>query len=146
MSAGVGRSIAEAIVTDSNSAKWSQAVAFERRYVPREDLENLTKPVVSVVYAMQRAVPDNRADWRHEYDIDIGVQHRAPTELPHDLDPWTDLLDEIGDYWKTRKPGATGAVLQGVEWVSPYVPEHLTNLKVFTGVLRLTFRLVRSNT
>jgi hypothetical protein len=141
----IGRQIAEAIVSDCNGATWSSTVAFESKYVPRENLESITDPIVTVIYAQQRAVPDSRAAWRHEYDIDLGIQKRVSTDDTSDIDGMSDLLDEVADYWKTRKPTGTGAVMKFVEWISPYVPDHLTNAKVFTGVLRLTFRLVRSN-
>lgn len=141
----IGRDIAAAIVSDSNLATWSQVALFERIYVPREDLESTAAVVVSVVYSGQRMVPDSRSSWRHEYDIDVGIQKKFVTDQNTESDAQTDFLDEIIDYWKTRKPTGTSAVLIGGEWLNPYVPEHMTLYKQFTGVARLTFRLVRAN-
>lgn len=140
-----GREIAAAIVSDCNLATWSQTAAFERIYVPREDLESTATIVVSVVYAGQRMTPDSRKAWRHEYDIDIGIQKKFTSDANTESDAQTDFLDEIIDYWKTHNPTGTGAVMIGGEWLSPYVPEHMTLHKQFTGVARLTFRLVRAN-
>lgn len=140
-----GRDIAAAIVSDSNLASWSQVATFERIYVPREDLESTASIVVSVVYAGQRMTRDSRATWRHEYDIDVGIQKKFASDANTESDAQTDFLDEIIDYWKTHNPTGTSAVLIGGEWLSPYVPEHMTLYKQFTGVARLTFRLVRTN-
>ena len=141
----VGRDIAKAIVDDCNATTWSQDCKFSSVYVPREDLESLRGLAVTVVYMGQRAVPDSRAAWRHEYDIDIGVQKKLTTDTDDEADYYSDLLDAIADYWKTHTPGTTAARLVKSEWINPYVPDHMTTNRVFTGVIRLTFRLVRSN-
>lgn len=141
----IGRDIAKAIVDDCNAATWTQAVQFVSEYIPREDLESIADLTVTVVYAQQRAVPDSRGAWRHEYDVDIGVQKKLATDKNTEADAYSDFLDSIADYWKTRTPGSTGARMIGVEWLNPYVPDHLTQKRLFTGVIRLTFRLVRTN-
>lgn len=145
MSTAIGRSIAAAIVEDCNLETWSQPCEFQRKYVPREELETTADIVVQVVYAGQRTIPDSRAAWRHEYDIDIGVMKKLEQDGNDESDALTDFLDDVIDYWKTNTPGTTGARMIGAEWLNPYVPDHMTRLKQFTGVARLTFRLVRTN-
>jgi len=140
-----GRDIAKAIVDDCNAATWTTPAEFTSSYVAREDLETIADLTVTVIYAGQRATMDNRNAWKHEYDIDIGVQKKVTTDTNAELDRYTELLDEIVDYWKDHTPGTTAARMIGAEWLNPFVPDHLTTNRVFTGVVRLTFRLVRTN-
>ena len=140
-----GPALATAIVSDCKLATWSMPCEFERVYVAREDLVDLDATLVQVVYAAQRTNPDSRSAWKHEYDIDFAVRKKVAVDDLPTLDNLSILLDEIVDYWKTHKPTGTSCVLSAAEWPLPFVPDHLTTLKQFTGVIRLTFRLVRTN-
>ena len=139
-----GPTIADAIVSDCNAATWSEVCTFERRYLPIESVESVDKVVVQVVYAGQTTTASSRGSWEHDYQIDFGVMAKLPTDDLRAADRYSTLLDAILDYWKTHKPTGTDAVMRGGEWLQPYVPQHMQELRQFTGVIRLTFRLVRT--
>lgn len=142
----IGRTIAAAVVTTLNAATLSQSVTFTRSYVPREQLEDHATLACHVVYAGQRASADSRSCWLHEYDIDIGIQKKFSSDVVTESDTQADLLEEIVDLFKTTRPSGTAARMTGVDFLYPSgVPDHMTNYKQFTGVVRLTFRLVRTN-
>ena len=140
----IGGAIADAMITDMRATTLVIPCVFERAYVPRSELEDAESTVVSVVYAGQRAIPDHRSAWRHEYDVDVAVQRKVNLDDNEALDRCSDLLDALVDFWKTRKPTGYQANLIAIAH-NPFVPEHLTEYKQFTGVVRMTFRMTRAN-
>lgn len=139
-----GCEIAEQFVLDCKADTWSQPCEFERRYLAIEDVSNLEMVLVQVAYAGQRMTWSSRSSCIHEYDIDVAVMRKLQSDDNHEADRYSTLLDEIVDAWKGNMPTGTGAQMLNAEWVNPYVPAHLQTQRTFTGVVRLTFRLVRT--
>jgi hypothetical protein len=54
------------------------------------------------------------------------------------------LMDQIGGFFHLRRlSGCQGAVWVKTEHPHPYAQEHLRDLRQFTGVLTLTFRMIQ---
>ncbi len=145
--------LADDIVDKLNSyAGWE--VAFKpatRTLAPVAELESVDSLTVTATPSAIRISVDNRSDWAHDYDIDIGIQFKA-SDRQYKSNPRFDecmrLAEQIADYWKTNRPASADVPLMSVAYGGPtglpYFPDHITNLHQFTGVVRLTFREWRS--
>ena len=148
--------ITEAVVDELNgNAHWPLKFGrAERTYLPREELENTDNCKVSVAFSATRMQPYDRTEWVYEHDIDIGIQFRLKPnsgDLIAKFDLCLELEEQIADYWRHRIQSLRpepNTVLMGVEIGgpsgAPYVPQHVEKFNQFTGIVRLTFREVRS--
>jgi hypothetical protein len=136
--------IADAVVAELNGTTFSQAFTAVRHYQPVFELsEMMTELKVSVV---PRGVASKALDRnRHEFDyrIDVAVQHKIePTQ--GNLDALMELVEEISDHFRTQPlAGYPEAHCVEVANEPVYAMEHLDELRQFTSVLTLTYRVWR---
>jgi hypothetical protein len=79
----------------------------------------------------------------YDYEIDVAVQQKVDPTLAN-LDALVLLVEEIGDHFRHEPlSGLPDARCVGVQNTPVYAAEHLQELRVFTSVLTLTFRLWR---
>jgi hypothetical protein len=137
--------LADAVAAELNAATFTPAFIAERRVLPVYNLSELTGLRVTVVPKAVEITGATRAASQHDLSVDIGVQQRVPPDS--DVDAFVlelgGLVDAIADYLRRRQltqpPGA------GVSWVRTtndpvYASEHLTEKRVFTSVLTVTYR------
>lgn len=157
MAKAVIATLADEVVDHLNkkSGAFAQGYTAQRTYRPTIKLEDTDTLHVTVAIAAITENPDSRAEWLRESAIDIGVQYRADpkagTEPIEKFDDYLLLTEQIHDEFKTgvrTKLSLSNAVLTAAEYGGPlglpYVPEHISEFKQFTGVVRLTFRQYRS--
>jgi hypothetical protein len=136
--------IADAVVTELNAHTFSQAFTAVRHYRPIFDLAEMQDLHVTVVpkgLAMQRA---DRTRHQVDYEIDVAIQQKVAVVDAATLDPLMGLVEEVIDYFRNARLAAVPeAVCMGVRNEPVYAPEHLDELRQFTSVLTLTFRVVR---
>jgi hypothetical protein len=143
--------LADEVTADLNkkAGAWSMPFKAERVYFPKTDFETTDTLKVHVSAAGWTKVPDNRRDWRHEYDIEIGVQYKPSANAGDQAKPKFDelmkLVEEIGDHYEDTRPTVADAVLVAVAYGpggtgQPYVPGMIDTHNLFVGVIRLTFR------
>ena len=136
--------IADAVVAELNSHTFSQPFTAQRFYRPVFDLGEMQTLHVSVV---PKGVTIERADRsRNQYDfaIDVAVQQKFQTGDNAELDALMALVEEIADFFRLRRLTAyQDAVWVRTDNVPVYAPEHLEELRQFTSVLTLTFRVTR---
>lgn len=116
------------------------------KYVPTVEVELTEQPLLTVAMAGIRIAPDNRSTWTHQYDIDIGVQHRVQPNADAEMhfDKALRLCEQIHDKYRDERPQLSDMVLSAVEYGGtsglPYLAAHIDTLNQFTGVVRLTFQ------
>lgn len=145
--------VAEDVVEQINKKQggWSQKFNAVRRYRFKSQLEETDQIIVQVGMVAWRAAPDNRTDWSHEFDIDIGIQWRADAkagdQATEKFDELMKLLEEMSDYWEATRPSAADCPLIHIAFGAggdqPYIPDHIESLNQFTGAVRLTFQKLR---
>ena len=146
--------IADAMVAELNAAPpgtFDPAFTAVRRVLPVFDLAEMADLHVSVVPRAVEIAGATRSASQYDVQIDIGVQQKlAPGggggggDLDQQVPPLCELVDQIAAYL-TRRVLLT---MPNAIWVrlanDPiYAPEHLSQLRQFTSVLTLTYRITR---
>ena len=139
--------IADAVVTALNSHAFSQPFTARRCYVPAFDLKDMKDLHVSIVPRGVELSGASRSMTQTDVQIDIGVQQKLPADTVGDqalIDALMRLVEEIADFFRTHRL----TTCPNASWVKTenkpiYSPEHLEQLRQFTSVLTLTFRILR---
>jgi hypothetical protein len=136
--------IANAVVAELNGATFSMPFTAVRHYQPKFDLMEMKTLHVSVVprsLLAAKAVDRNQASV--DYLIDVGVQQKTDMSQAA-LDGLMALVEEIADHFRGKPlSGYPSARCMVVKNEPIYFPDHLEQLRQFTSVLTLTFRLWR---
>ncbi|MEW4530213.1 hypothetical protein [Maioricimonas sp. JC845] len=136
--------IAEAVVAEINAGTFSQPVTAVRSYAPQYELEELADCRVTVVPKGLATLPGGRSHNQHDYAIDVAVQQKLTTADNTEIDGLLTLVEQIADAFRFRRLSSyPDAIWLKTEHEPVYAPEHLHELRQFTSVLTLTFRVMR---
>ena len=136
--------IADAVVAELNAGQFSQAFTAVRSYRPQYDLSEMTTLHVTVVPKGVEMVTVSRNSVQHDVSVDVAVQKKLETESNAEIDPLMALVEELADFFRLRRLAACpNAVWMKTENEPVYSPGHLEELRQFTSVLTLTFRVVK---
>jgi hypothetical protein len=137
------RTLADAVVSELNSAAFSLDFVARRWYRPRFEPADLKTLQISVVPRSLVIEAASRIDDSHEYHIDLAVQQKLDAETAEEIDPLLELVEEIARYFRLRRPAAMpSALCVKVESEPIYAAEHLEELRCFTSIITLSFRVV----
>ncbi len=136
--------VADAVVSELNGAALSMAFTAARHYQPSFDLCEMKELHVSVVPKGIEVSQAGRNTGSFDYKIDIGVQRKYAEESAAELDPLMALVEEIAELFRFKRL----ARLPEAAWIKTehacvFAQEHMRELRQFTSVLTLTFRVVR---
>lgn len=135
--------VAEAVTYEINLGIYSQSVVAVRYYQPRFDLKEMDDLHVSVVPRSILEKQLSRALTSYDCGIDVGIQQRSPMDQAT-LDGLTLLVAEIADRLRTVPLTALpDARLMALNNEPVFAPDHLDELRQFTSVLSLTYRVWR---
>ena len=135
--------IADAVTAELNGNSFSQAFTAQRLYLPVFDLQSMSDLKVTVVPKGITSSSLDRSRDTFDYHIDVAVQKKVPNQIEA-IDSLMRLVEEIGDYFRSNPLSSyPGARCTNVENTPVYAPDHLQELRQFTSVLTLTFRLWR---
>jgi len=137
--------IADAVTAELNGLDPVTPLAAVRSTKPPEfelaDMKTLHVTVVPKGWDSQTAT---RAAAQCDYQIDIGVQKKCDTGDNAELDGLLALVERIADHFRAQRLAAMpNAVWVKTENTPLYAPEHMKELRQFTSVLTLTFRVLR---
>lgn len=136
--------IADAVVAALNAASFSQPVAAQRSYLPQFELPEMEDLHVTVVPKTVEITGAARGTGAYDYKIDVAVQKRFQNGDAPELDPLLRLVEEIADHFRFKRlEDYPGAAWVQTEHAALYAPEHMENLRQFTSLLTLTFRVLR---
>lgn len=136
--------IADAVVASLNSGSFSQPFTAQRRYQPSFELPEMQTLQVSIVPKSVSITKATRESGYFDFAIDIGVQKKVNPEALAEIDALMTLMDEIADHLRlTRLDGAPQAVWLTIGHEPIFAPEHLDQLRQFTSVLTVTYRVAR---
>lgn len=136
--------IADAVVASLNSGSFSQPFIAQRRYQPSFELPEMQTLQVSVVPKSVSITKATRESGYFDFAIDIGVQKKVNLEALAEIDALMTLMDEIADHLRlTRLDGVPQAAWLTIGHEPIFAPEHLDQLRQFTSVLTVTYRVAR---
>ncbi|MCR4415292.1 MAG: hypothetical protein NUV77_23010 [Thermoguttaceae bacterium] len=136
--------IADAVVQEFNGGQFSQPVEAQRYYRPTFELAQMKTLHVSVVPKGITIAGLSRSADQHEYQLDVAVQKKLAGEGLEEIDGLLTLVEEIADHFRTpRLASLAGVLCVKVENAPVYAVEHIEEMRLFTSVLTLTFRVTR---
>ena len=136
--------IADAVAAELTAGSFSQPVAAERRNLPQFELADMKSLKVTVVPKGVVILPGGRTHGHYDYTIDVAVQKKVDQEEGTEVDELLGLVDEIADHLRFKRlTGFPGAVWLKTEHPAIYSQEHLHEMRQFTSLLTLTFRVAR---
>ena len=135
--------IAEAVKDELNDGEFSQSFSAERHYQPVFDLADMKDLRVTVAAKGIEIAAAGRSDTQNDYQIDVAVQKKIDTADIAVVDGLMALVEEIADCFRLKRlTRYAGAVWVATENTPIYLPEHFEQMRQFTSVLTLTFRVV----
>jgi hypothetical protein len=135
--------VAEAVTSELTAATFSQPLTAVRHYLPRFELPDMQALHVSVVPRELTVQASARGLTQYDVSVDVAVQRRVPQQQVADLDPLLALSEEIGEHFRGKRLDSfPAAVWIKTEYRPIYAAEHLEQLRQFTSVVTLTFRVV----
>lgn len=135
--------VADAVVSELNETEFSQPFTAQRHYLPRFELQDLKTLHVSVVPSGLTVETAGRSQAQRDVAIDVAVQKKLAHEQNADLDPLLALTEEIAEHFRGKRlAGYPDAIWVKTEHKPIYAAEHLDQLRQFTSVMTLTFRVI----
>ena len=136
--------IADAIVAELNGTLFVPSVTAERHYVPQFELTEMQALHVTVVPRSAAFGMADRTRSQSDYSIDIAVQQKLQAGDNAEVDPLLGLVEQIADHFRGRRLDSyPAAAWLRTEQTVLYAPEHMHELRQFTSVLTLTYRVHR---
>jgi hypothetical protein len=140
--------VADAVVAEINDAKLGMPLSAARSYEPGHTLDELQVVQISVVPATLEIGQAARSAGSYDYSIQVGVQKKllaADGEpLRDEIDGLVELTEQIGDLLRNRRlKQYMNACCTGVKHEPICAAEHLLEMRVFTAVLTMTYRVYR---
>lgn len=135
--------VADAVVAELNATTFSQPLSVSRSYLPRVELTDLKILRVTVVPSSVTVAAASRSQTQRDVAIDVAVQKKLGQEQNASLDPLLALAEEIAEHFRAKRLDSfPGALCVKTEFKPIYAPEHIEQLRTFTSVLTLTFRVI----
>lgn len=136
--------IAEAVKTALNAHDFSEEFTAERHYQPVFDLAEMKDLHVSVVPNGMTTATLGRGRAQFDCRIDVAVQKKLKDCDNAEIDPLMALVDEIAEHFRAKRlDGLSEAAWIKTENTALYAQEHLNEMRQFTSVLTLTFRVIK---
>lgn len=136
--------VAEAVAASLNNAAFGLPFEAVRRYQPVFDLEQVQTLTVSVVPRSLEIATASRDGSYFDAAIDVSVQKKVNPDDHASLDALTDLVEQIADHLRMKRlDGLPDALWLRIGNEPVFAPEHLDQMRQFTSVLTVTYRVKR---
>ena len=136
--------IADAVVAELAGGAFGMEFTPQRAVLPTFELAELKDLRVTVVPKAVEISGSTRSSSQYDISVDIGIQKKLGKDLDAEVAELLALADEIADYLRRRPLAqAPSAVWVSITHEPVYAPEHLAESRLFTGVLTLTYRILR---
>ena len=133
--------LAQAVADALNAGTFSMEFTAERVALPDFELADMKDLHVTVVPREVESALLDRARDSHDVKVDVAVQKKLASMTNEEIDPLMVLVQEILGHMNRRNLG--DAVWRRTENKPVYSPEHLREMRQFTSVLTLTYRIAR---
>jgi hypothetical protein len=129
------------VVTDLNGGTFAKSFTAASAFAPQFELTDMAPVQVLVVPKAETVDACDRIQSQLEFSVDVGIQTRYATDS--DLDVLIRFAESLGRFFvRKRLSTVPAAAWVKTEHGNIYVPKHLTDLRVFTSIFTLTFRVI----
>ena len=136
--------LADSLVASLNAREFSQPLTAQRGYLPKFDLQEMQELHATVVPKQVVSQFADRGRSQFEYDIDVGVQKKLQSLEAEEIDPLVALSEEIADQFRGKRLESYPEAICSKATIAPvYAQDHLDQLRQFTSVVTLTYRVWR---
>lgn len=136
--------IAEAVKNELNAQAFSLPFTAERHYLPLFELPEMKDLHVTVVPNGITVAALGRDRAQYDCKVDVAVQKKLEGVENAEIDALMALVEEIAERFnRKRLLGMSEAAWVRTENVPIYSHEHLSELRQFTSVITLTFRVAK---
>ena len=141
--------IADAVVATLNGHDFGTAFTAERHYIPQYELAEMQTLRVTVVAKEMTTSTASRGAASRDVTVDVAVQQKldapgSPATEKAATDALMDLSEAIADHLRiTPLIGQSIAKWLRTEHTAIYAPEHLEQMRQFTSVATLTYRVMQ---
>jgi len=135
--------IADAIVTELSSGSFSEPLTVSRRVLPEYELAELKALTVTVVPKSVGINNITRDSSSFEVAIDIGIQQKIGKDTDTAVARLSGVVTEVVTFMNRRKLSEfPAAVFVSIANEPVYAPEHLSEKRLFTSLLTLTYKVI----
>lgn len=136
--------IADAMVAELAANTFSEPLVVTRRVLPEYEIADLKSLTVTVV---PKAVGINnvtRQSSSFEVAIDVGIQQKIGKDTDAEVVRLSGVITELVSFLNRRKlADVPAAVFVSIANEPVYAPEHLSEKRLFTSILTLTYRVIQ---
>jgi hypothetical protein len=141
--ASVPADLADAVLAAIQGNGWSMPLSASRKFVPNYDLRDLDGLVVTVVPRSVGTTNAARSLLGNEIAIDVAIQRKVSSAAPEQIDPLMDIVQEVFDFLTRLKLTGQSAAWLRIANQPIYAPEHLSEKRLFTSVITVTYIVYR---
>ena len=135
--------IADAIVTELSNGSFSEPLVVSRRVLPAFEIAELKVLTVTVVPKSVGIANITRQSSSFNVAVDIGIQQKISKDTDVDVQRLSGVVSEIVLFLNRRKlTNVSGAIFVSISNEPVYAPEHLSEKRLFTSILTLTYRII----
>jgi len=135
--------IADSIVMELSAHTFSEALVVARRVLPEYELAELKALTVTVVPKSVQIANITRQSSSYVVAIDIGIQQKIGKDTDAEVSRLSGVVSEIVAFMNRRKlTGFPAAVFVSIANEPVYAPEHLSEKRLFTSIITLTYKVI----
>ncbi|HOM77316.1 MAG TPA: hypothetical protein PLE88_12455 [Anaerohalosphaeraceae bacterium] len=135
--------IADAIVTELAGNNFSEPLVVTRRVLPEYEIAELKALTFTVVPKSVEIINITRQSSSFDVAIDIGIQQKIGKDTDAEATRLSGIVTEVVSFLNRRKlAGFPAAVFVSIANEPVYAPEHLSEKRLFTSILTLTYKVI----
>ena len=135
--------IADAIVAELQGGSFSEPLTVTRRVLPEYELSELKALTVTVVPKSVGIANITRESSSYEVAVDIGIQQKIGKDTDAEVARLSGIVSELVTFLNRQKLASfPAAQFMKIANEPVYAPEHLSEKRLFTSIVTLTYRVM----
>ncbi|MDH4201406.1 MAG: hypothetical protein OEV87_00740 [Phycisphaerae bacterium] len=136
--------VADAVVAEMAAHTFSEPFSVTRRVLPEYEIAELKALTVTVVPKSVGINNITRDSSSFTVAVDIGIQQKIGKDTDTDVTRLSGVVSEVVTFMNRRKlSGFPAAVFVSIANEPVYAPEHLSEKRLFTSILTLTYKVIQ---
>jgi hypothetical protein len=130
-------------VDELNNTTFTESFTARRSVLPEHDLQDLKNLTVSVVPRSVEIHAVTRQSHSFDIAVDVGIQQKVGKDTEADVLRLSGLVSEVVFYLARKSlDNATWARFVSIVNEPIYAPDHLSEQRLFTSVITITYKVI----